>query len=242
MSFEIVYGRHAVFHLIAAGRRRAISLHLQKGMEDPSSFLEIARQKGIPVRLEEPSFFPKRAGPGATHQGVLVETEAYPYLDPGLFLSSSLLLILDELTDPQNVGALCRTACLFGVDGVILPENRSAAIGPGTCQAAAGSVEYLKIGRVSTVAGFLELLKRNHFWTYGAAPDGTQDLNNEQFPEKIALVVGSEEKGLRKLVRERCDILLKIPMVPNPIGSLNVSVAGGVLLSQIFRQRQKGSL
>jgi 23S rRNA (guanosine2251-2'-O)-methyltransferase len=235
---ELVYGRHAVFHLIHAGRRRVARLHLLKGMEkEAASLLEEARRRKIPVTFQEAAFFSKKVA--ASHQGFLAETEIYPYQEAGLLLKESLLLILDEIQDPQNLGALCRSAYLFGAGGVVIPETKSASIGSGTCQASVGAVEYLKIAKVSSIANYLELLKKNGFWIYGADMEGEKTLSQETFPEKVALVIGSEERGLRKLVRERCDLLLRIPLSEREIDSLNASVAGGVFLYEIFRQKFK---
>lgn len=234
---ELIYGRHAVFHLISAGRRRAFRLCLQKGREgDFSDLAELAGEKKIPLDLVAPSFFQNKLGPQATHQGVVVEAAGYPYVDFA-DLQESLLLILDEIQDPQNLGALCRSAHLFGVGGVIIPETHAASVTPGACHASVGAVEYLKVARVSSISNTLELLKKDKFWIYGADRGAKQEVHEEKFPPKVALVIGSEEKGLRRLVRERCDILLRVPTAERAaIGSLNASVAGGVLLYEIFRQ------
>jgi 23S rRNA (guanosine2251-2'-O)-methyltransferase len=234
---EFVYGRHAVYHLITAGRRKALRLHLQKGLETADAKLvEEARRRKIPVNIEDSSFFLKKLGVSATHQGVLVETEGYPYVLFETLINESLLLILDEIQDPQNLGALCRSAYLFGVGGVVIPETRSASIGPGVCHASVGTVEYLRVAKVSSIASSLELLKKNQFWIYGADMGGDRSLGEEKFPEKVALVIGNEEKGLKRLVRERCDILLKIPVKGKEVDSLNASVAGGILLYAIYMQ------
>lgn len=199
---ELISGKHAVDHLIRAGRRGA-------------------------RRIDKDS------------KGDVAEAGPYPYVPFESLFGESLLLVLDEIQDPQNLGALCRSAYLFGAGGVIIPETHAASVTAGTCHASAGAVEYLKIARVSSIANCLEILKKNGFWTYGADADGGKDLSEETFPKKVALVIGNEERGLRKLVRERCDILLKIPTVKKEIDSLNASVAGGVLLYEIFRQFSK---
>lgn len=224
---EFVYGRHAVYHLISAGRRRPIRLHLLKTLEKgEQDLLHLCRTKNIPVSLEEPPY-----------QGIALETDRYPYVKVESLLGESFLLILDEIQDPQNLGALCRSAYLFGVGGVVIPESRAASIGPGACQASVGAVEYLKIAKGSSIANLLDLFKKNNFWIYGADLDGTKDLPGETFPAKAAIVIGNEERGLRRLVRERCDILLKIPTLKREIDSLNASVSGGVFLYELIRQR-----
>jgi 23S rRNA (guanosine2251-2'-O)-methyltransferase len=235
---EFVYGKHAVISLITAGRRKAIRLHLPKGAEKEEAVLiDLAQKKKIPTTFGGPVV---RAGEG----GIAVETEPYPYVGFETLLGESLLLILDEIQDPQNLGALCRSAHLFGVGGVVIPENRAASVGPGACQASVGAVEYLKIARMSSIANCLEILKKYNFWTYGADASAQKTVSEEEFPAKVAVVIGNEEKGLRRLVRERCDILLKIPMKAGgggekkgSVDSLNASVSGAVFLYEIQRQR-----
>jgi len=236
---ELIYGRHAVYHLLASGRRRVFSLYLQEGKEEESpALLDLAKEKKIQVHFREPPFFSKKLGSTAAHhQGILVETEGYPYVEFESLCEESVLLVLDEIQDPQNLGALCRSAYLFGVGGVVLSETRSASVGPGACQAAVGSVEYLRISRVSSIAKSLELLKENGFWVYGADAEAAKSVDEETFSQKTALVIGSEEKGLKKLVRERCDLLLKIPTAGKKIASLNASAAGAIFLYEIFRQK-----
>lgn len=235
---EFVSGRHAVTHLIAAGRRKVIRLYLQAGMDKKEAELvALARKKRIPVIVKEAAFFSAKQEILTGHQGIVAETEAYPYIEFDDLFSHSLLLILDEIQDPQNLGALCRSAYLFGADGVVIPETHTASIGAGACQASVGAVEYLQIARVSSIAGALDLLKKHEFWVYGTDAEAAKSLSDEVFPGKVALVIGSEERGLRRLVRERCDLLLKIPMVRKEIESLNASVAGGVFLYEILRQK-----
>lgn len=236
---ELVHGRHAVFHLIQAKRRKVDRLHLLKSLEkEEAPLIQLARSQKIPVSFADPAFFTNKLG-SATHQGVVAETSAYPYVRFDEVAGESFVLLLDEIQDPQNLGALCRSAYLLGVQGIIIPENRSASVTAGACQASVGAVEYLKIARVSSIASALEILKENQFWIYGADMQGTKILHEEKFPPKVALVIGSEERGLRKLVRERCDILLKIPTMKAEVDSLNASVAGGILMYEIFRQQGK---
>lgn len=233
---EWVAGRHAVFHLLSAGRRKALRLYLQRDVEE-KAVADLARGRKVPIQPVEASFFPSRFGASATHQGIAVEAEDYPYVGWETLTSESTLLVLDEIQDPQNLGALCRSAQVLGVGGVILPETRAASIGPGACQASVGAVEYLKIARVSSIAKILELLKKENFWIYGADQGAEKTAAEEVFPDKVVLVIGNEERGLRKLVRETCDLLIKIPAKRHEVDSLNASVSGGILLYEILRQR-----
>lgn len=239
---EFVYGRHAVRHLVRAGRRPLVRLYLTKGLDkEESELLGQVRGKKVPVSIVEPDFFSKRFGSQATHQGIAAETSAYPYVPLDELLDLPLLLLLDEIQDPQNLGALCRSAHLFGAEGVVIAETGAAPIGPGTCRAAVGSVEYLRIARVSSLAKAIERLKGSRFWVYGADAGAERTLDQETFPEKVALVLGSEGKGLRRLVRERCDFLIRIPVARSEIDSLNVSVSGGIFLYEIFRRKNEKS-
>lgn len=233
-----VAGRHAVSHLISAGRRKALRLYVQKSLlESEKDLIQLAKRKGIPVQPSESSFFPNHFGNSATHQGIAVEAEPYPYVAVEELFGESIVLILDEIQDPQNLGALCRSAHVLGVGGVVIPENRAASIGPGACQTSVGAVEFLKIARMSSIAKALELFKKESFWIYGADAQAEKAVFEESFPAKVVLVIGNEEKGLRKLVRETCDILVKIPAARQEVDSLNASVSGGILLYEILRQR-----
>lgn len=235
---ELVFGRHAVFHLLSSGRRKALRLYLQKGTEKShAEITALAEANRVPRQLQESSFFHSKFGAQGHHQGVAVDAEPYPYVPLDDLLDENFLLILDEIQDPHNLGALCRSASLFGVTGVILPETHAAPIGPGACHSSVGAVEYLKIARVSSIAKAIEELKGRNVWVYGADHEADKLISEEVYPQKIALVIGNEEKGLRRLVKERCDILVRIPNVSGTVDSLNASVAGGVILYEIFRQR-----
>ncbi len=241
MPSELVYGRHAVFQLLSAGRRKVHRLHLLKSAVkvsgDREELQKLAREKGIAVSQQEPGFFASRFGPQATHQGIAAETDPYPYASLEKALEQDTVLILDEIQDPQNLGALCRSAHVFGVSGVIIPETNAAPVGPGACHASVGAVEHLAIARVTSIAKCFPRLKEAGFWIYGADHDAEKTLYEENFPKKVALVVGNEERGLRRLVKEECDILIRIPAMHEKVDSLNASVAGAVILSEVLRQR-----
>ncbi len=236
----LVSGRHPVLHLLKAGRRRVQRLHFARGAEKTEKeILGLAAQKKVPLQPLDPKELSKKAGLGMNHQGFLAETEDYPYVEIHDLLETTRLLMLDEVQDPQNVGALCRSAYLFGFDGVILPEHHAASVGPGVCHASVGAVEYLKITRVTNLAMTIDFLKEKHFWIYGADMQGSQELSKEVFPEKSVLILGSEDKGLRRLTREKCDVLLRVPLFKkaqeNGVDSLNASVAGGILMREMCR-------
>lgn len=233
---ELLYGRHSVLHALEARRRKVHKIFLQSNLEADLKKLPLLKQARCPVEIVPISFFQKKLGAQLMHQGLVAETDPYPYAPADELLQERFLLLLDEVQDTQNLGALCRSAYLFGVGGVVIPETHAAPVTAGTAHASVGAVEFLKIARVSSIAGYLELLKENQFWVYGTDREGTKLLYEETFPNKVALVIGNEEKGLRRLVKERCDILLKIPTRQASVDSLNASVSGGVVMYEVFRQ------
>lgn len=241
---ELIYGRHAVTSVLAAGKRRSTKLFLlhEKGCED---LLALAKAKKVAYQNVPPSFFEKKLPRNVVHQGVLLETEAYPYVSFSALFSGPLekpctLLLLDELQDPQNLGALVRSAYLMGAHGVVLTSNRGSIVGEGCVKASSGATEYLPIAQVSSLANSFEILKKNGFWIYGTDPKADKDLGDEEFPPRVALVMGAEGKGMKSLVRQRCDILLKIPIkTGGNIDSLNASAAGAICLYEVLRQRVK---
>jgi 23S rRNA (guanosine2251-2'-O)-methyltransferase len=177
----------------------------------------------------------------------VVETEPYPYVDLGHIISFAvdqneplLLLVLDLLQDPQNVGSLLRTAEAVGVHGVIIPRRRAVAITPAVVSASAGAVEYLLVAQVTNLARTLDELKRHDVWVAGLEADaGAALCDQADLRGPLALVVGSEGSGLRRLVREKCDFLVRLPMYGR-VASLNAAVAGSVALYEVERQRRSG--
>lgn len=148
--------------------------------------------------------------------------------------SQSIILILDEIQDPRNFGALIRSAEVFGVDAIIIPERNSVRINETVVKTSTGAIEYVPIVKVTNLSNTIEKLKKIDYWVYGAAGEVESSSAEEQYPQKVVLVLGNEGTGLRKKVREYCDKLIKIPM-RGKINSLNVSVAGGILLSEIAK-------
>ncbi|MBI2083951.1 MAG: 23S rRNA (guanosine(2251)-2'-O)-methyltransferase RlmB [Deltaproteobacteria bacterium] len=238
---DIIFGCHAVFHALKARRRRLLKVSLlrEEGSLEQEAILRLAQENLVPIERSNKSFF--ACYTQFSHQGIIAEAEVYPFVNIDEIYREDLLLLCDGIQDPQNLGALCRTALLMGVGGVVLTEHGSVSITPAVCKAAAGAVEYLKLVTVSSLPKVINLLKENNFWIYGADSTASKSLYDEAFPEKVVLVIGGEGSGLSRLTKERCDILLKIPM-PNPVlGSLNASVAGAIVLGEISRQKQQKS-
>ena len=192
---------------------------------------------GPPVTHAAPTEIAARCGSDA-HQGVCAEVEDYRYADAAALLArpEPFLVALDEVTDPQNLGAVCRTAEVAGATGVILPERRSAEVTPAVCKASAGAVEHLAIARVRNLADFLAQAKAADCWCYGAAAGASTPYRAPDYSGGVVLALGAEGKGLRPRVRDACDDLVALP-VRGRIDSLNVSAAAAVLMYEILQQR-----
>jgi 23S rRNA (guanosine2251-2'-O)-methyltransferase len=166
----------------------------------------------------------------------------YMHLEDLLTDESPFVLALDSLQDPQNFGTLLRTAVAVGVHGVIVPEHRAVGVTPAVSNASAGAVEHLRVARVTNLVRSLRQIKANNVWVYGLSVDAAQSYWDADLSGPLTVVVGSEGSGLGRLVKEACDALVRIPMVPNSIQSLNASVAGSLVLYQAFRQRSTATL
>ena len=241
---DILYGRQAVRESLRAGRRKPHKLMLAEGIRETDfvgQIVYLARQAGADVVRTERRDLDHIGNP---HQGVALETGAYPYvaLDDVLIAAQSrdespLLLLLDQLQDPQNVGSLLRTAEAVGVHGVVIQRRRAVGVTPAVVHASAGAAEHLMVAQVTNLANTVATLKERGVWVAGleAVPDA-QQYDQADLSGPLALVVGSEGGGLRRLVRERCDFVLRLPM-RGQVASLNASVAGSVVLYEAFRQR-----
>ena len=149
----------------------------------------------------------------------------------------SVVVVLDGIQDPRNFGAILRSCEAFGVDGIIIPDRNSVKVNETVIKTSTGAIEYVDIIEVTNISMALEKLKKYGFWVYGAEAEGAKEYFEEKYPAKTCLVLGSEGQGIRKKVKEYCDIMIKIPMF-GKINSLNVSVAGGILLSEISKNRR----
>jgi 23S rRNA (guanosine2251-2'-O)-methyltransferase len=174
------------------------------------------------------------------HQGVVAEVDPYPYADPDSLFEGDdgqgLVVALDQIQDPHNLGAVCRAAEVAGAAGVVIPERRAASITAAACKASAGAVEHLPVARVRNLADWLTEAKQGEAWVYGADADSDRRYTEVEWTGRAVLVLGSEGKGLRQRVAKTCDELVSIP-VAGSIGSLNASVAAAVILFEARRQR-----
>ena len=172
------------------------------------------------------------------HQGVVAEADPYPYANPNFLLEAddALVVALDQIQDPHNLGAVCRAAEVAGAAGVVIPERRAASVTPAACKASAGAVEHLSVARVKNLADWLGEAKAREAWVYGAAAEAERAYTDVDWSGRAILVLGSEGSGLRPRVAETCDELVSIP-VAGSVGSLNASVAAAVILFEARRQR-----
>jgi 23S rRNA (guanosine2251-2'-O)-methyltransferase len=234
MTREQVYGRRAV-HEALRGRREVLELWATERALKSEPWLS----DGIPVRVQAKQDRELSDAAGTRdHQGVLAFCEPYQYADAYELAATDrpLLACLDQVSDPRNLGAVCRSAEGAGASGIVLPAHGSARVTPAVCRASAGAVEHLPIAVVTNLARYLADVKRGNLWVVGAAGDATESMWDADLSGGIAFVFGAEGKGLRPLVRRTCDSLVSIP-VAGEVESLNVSVAAAVLLYEAKRQR-----
>lgn len=221
----IVYGRHAV-HEALRGRRTVSQIWATTGARR-ESWLE---DPGVAVTMQSSDEITGRAGSPA-HQGVCAEVSEFRYVDAQRLLEreAALIVALDQVQDPQNLGAICRCAECAGAAGLVLPERRAAEVTPAVCKASAGAVEHLPLARVRNLADFLRDARGKGFWCYGAAADASADYRAVDLSGPVILVMGSEGAGLRPRVASSCDALISLPL-HGKIGSLSVATAAAVLL------------
>ena len=234
---EFLYGRHAIIESLRADRRAVHRLLVASGTQGLDELLHAAQQRHVPVAWVERRQLDRLQS--GHHQGVLAEVSPFAYarLDELVLGSRPLLLLLDSLQDPQNFGTLLRTAQSTGVGGVVIPEHRSVGVTPAVVNASAGAVEHLSIARETNLVRVIESLKARNVWVYGLAVDAQRPYWDVDWTAASAAVVGAEGPGLGRLVRKTCDDLIRVPVAPGAVQSLNAGVAGSLVLYEAFRQR-----
>lgn len=243
---QYIFGMHAVEGVLARQPERVIHMLVQQGRHDKKVDALIQRAKQCNIRVEQTAKQElDRITEDATHQGVVVfckRTRSYEENDLKSLLADlskpALILVLDSVQDPHNLGACFRSADASGVDMIIAPKDKAAGITAIVSKVACGAAETVPFVQVTNLARALEELKEAGVWTYGAAGEATQTIYQTDFRGHTAIVLGAEGDGLRRLTRETCDVLVKIPM-QGTVSSLNVSVATGVILFEVLRQRLK---
>lgn len=240
---DVLVGRNAVTEALKSGRG-INKLWIASGDREGSvaEIAALAKERGIVVQYVERAKIEALAG-GHRHQGVLAYVAPVPYAELEDILKAAeakgeapFLVLLDELEDPHNLGALLRTADATGVHGILIPKRRSVSLNATVAKTSAGAVEYVLVARIGNIAQTLKKLKEKGFWVAGADMDGEKAYYEADLTGPLVLVVGSEGKGMSRLTKEACDFIVRMPMVGR-INSLNASVAGSILMYESMRQR-----
>lgn len=240
---DVVYGIHSVEEVLRARSRSLDHLEVARERNDQrlQAVIDLAREQGVSLR-----FVPRdqldRLARSKSHQGVVAVVASARYSDlDGLLATKKrghrFILVLDGVEDPHNLGALIRTADGAGTDGVVIPERRAAAVNATVAKASAGASEHVKIARVVNLARALDEMKEKSIWVVGLDERGGKNYDELDYDMDCALVLGAEGHGLHDLVRKKCDYLVSIPMAGR-VPSLNVSVAGAVVMYEVARQRR----
>lgn len=240
---DVLVGRNAVTEALKSSRG-INKLWIASGDREGSvaEIAALAKERGIVVQYVERAKIEALAG-GHRHQGVLAYVAPVPYAELEDILKAAeakgeapFLVLLDELEDPHNLGALLRTADATGVHGILIPKRRSVSLNATVAKTSAGAVEYVPVARIGNIAQTLKKLKEKGFWVAGADMDGEKAYYEADLTGPLVLVVGSEGKGMSRLTKEACDFIVRMPMVGR-INSLNASVAGSILMYESMRQR-----
>ncbi len=244
---EKIYGRKPVLEAIRSGSRSMTRLYLMQGSRDEvlNQIEAHAKAKGIPIHAETRHRMDNLAGT-EKHQGVLAVVQDFQYADLEDLLDiarkknePAFILLLDEIEDPQNLGAILRSAEAAGVHGVVIPKHRAAEVNATVIKASAGAAEHVATVKVTNLNETIQRLKDANVWVVGTDDGASKNFYDYDYRQPVALIIGNEGQGLRRLVKENCDELIKIPMA-GKMSSLNASVAAGLVLFEVTRQRKWG--
>ncbi len=244
MKKEILYGIHPVFEALKAGRRDFFEIYIAKDKTSKriDKLVAIAESMKVPVERVEPLTLKSITGTDL-HQGLGARTGPFPISEISDIFdgvrsndANHLLLLLDNIMDPHNLGALIRTALCVGVDGIIIPKDRSVPPTPAVSKASAGALEHIRLARVTNMVNTIKALKEKGLWIAGMEKTSDKSIFFSDLTGPVAIVIGGEEKGMRPLVKKHCDFLMSIPQT-GQVNSLNASVAGAVVMYEAFRQR-----
>ncbi|MFZ3047638.1 MAG: 23S rRNA (guanosine(2251)-2'-O)-methyltransferase RlmB [Desulfatirhabdiaceae bacterium] len=246
MNLEILYGINPVQEALAAHRRRIQTVYVASGRYSSriQNIIDLAGQKAVEVRHVNAAMLTSLSGT-ANHQNIAAEVSPYFFYSLDEMLSPSkdsgnppFILLPDSLTDPQNLGALIRTAFCAGVDGIVLAKDRSVSPTPAVSRVSAGAMEHMRMVRVVNLVNTIRILKKSGIWVAGLDKDANQTIYDIDWTVPVAIVVGGEGRGIRDLVRSNCDLMASIPQAAS-FNSLNASVAGALVMYEVFRQRQR---
>ena len=233
---NILFGRNPAIEALK-GERTIEKVILQDGATGSvGKIIALAKERGVRIEYRARQDLDKLAG-GKNHQGVVVFTSSYEYKELEDLLDGELLILLDGIEDPHNLGAIMRTAECAGATGVVIPKRRSVGLTDTVAKTSAGAIEHLPCARVTNMANAIDKLKENGFWICAADMDG-QELWSSDLGGKLAIVIGNEGSGVSRLVKEKCDFTVSIPMVGS-INSLNASNAAAILMYEVLRQKRK---
>ena len=244
MKTEILYGIHPVTEALASRRRNIYEIYLQKDNQSGrlDRLASTAANSGIAVKDVGPGDLKALAGVSG-HQGAAAKVDPLPLTAVADILAAAevrggtpFLLMLDNILDPQNLGAIIRTALCVGIDGVVMPKDRSAPPTPAVSKASAGALEHILLSRVTNLVSTIKHCKKNGLWVMGLDKEADRSIYDGDLTGSIAIVLGGEQKGIRPLVRKNCDFLVSIPQL-GALDSLNVSVAAAVAMYEALRQR-----
>lgn len=239
----MVWGRHPVLESLK-GFLPVKKIHVHEGAGGGviGQIIGLAKGRGIPVK-QVPRTELEQTVPGENHQGIIAYLSPYSYLTPEELLQrarlkdqSPFLLMLDHLQDPYNFGSLLRTASLTGASGAIVPRDRACGVTPAVFKGSAGALAHVPVAQTVNLAREVDFFKKEGFWIMGADMEGNLTFFEADFQLPMVLILGSEGKGLSRLLKEKCDFLLRIP-TGKAISSLNAAVAGGIIMYEVFRQR-----
>lgn len=232
-----IYGRKPILETIDAGIKIHKAYIIKQNTPIVEKIIEKLRAKNVEIKFVNKDFFDKI---DMNHQGVMVEVDSYNYKSINDIKDAKRLILLDKIEDPHNLGAIIRSAESFGFDAVIIPERRSAKVTATVYKTSAGAINNIDLVMVTNLNKTIEKLKDNGFWVYGLAGEATSKLSETDLSGKVALVVGNEADGISRLTREKCDSLVKIPMIGN-VNSLNASVASAIAMYEVIRDNGEKS-
>lgn len=243
---EVIYGINPIKAFLSREDYvlKKIIVAVGRGGSSLKEILTVARQKNIPVEWGEREALDELAG-ARQHQGIIGLKAAFAYAEledllesRNQHLSPGLIVMLDGIQDPQNLGAIIRTAHCLGANGVVIPADRAAGVTPAVLKASAGSAGRLPVARVTNLTRAVEMLKEKGFWAFGADAHEGKSIRELDFDLPVALILGCESKGIRPLIRKKCDFLVRIPMTES-CDSLNVAVAAGIIQYEIIARQSK---
>jgi len=234
-----IFGVHSIFEALTAGNPPIERIYVGRETRSPKlqEVIDLAQQRNVPVRREDRNIL-ERMAPGVSHQGIIALCGEFKYSPEEVLFRTErpCIVVLDGVEDPHNLGAVIRTAEAGNISGIVVPERHYAPLSDTVAKASAGALAHLPVVRVGNLVSFLDHIKKKGVWVVGVDASGEKLWTEFDYTGPIALVFGGEHRGLRRLVREHCDVVVRLPML-GKVESLNISVTAGVVLYEVVRQR-----